>query len=118
MYEIAVERSFWAGHAVTVSGGREEPHHHNWQVRVVIGGDRLDRDGLLCDFHVIEAELARVLATLDDRDLNRSPAFGGGNPTAERVARHVADSLRIPAAVRLLSVSVTEAPGCVATYRP
>ncbi len=118
MYELAVERSFWAAHAVTIGGAREEPHRHNWQVRVVVGGDRLDRDGVLCDFHVVEAELGRVLGSLDDRDLNRASVLGGGNPTAERVARHVADGLRLPGPLRLVSVSVTESPGCVATYRP
>jgi 6-pyruvoyltetrahydropterin/6-carboxytetrahydropterin synthase len=118
MYEIAVERAFWAAHAVTVGGVREEPHRHNWQVRVAVGGERLDREGLLCDFHAIEAELERVIGALDDADLNRSRALGGRNPTAERVARHIADEIRLPAAVHLLSVSVTESPGCVATYRP
>lgn len=118
MYEIAVERSFWAAHAVSLGGVTEQAHRHNWQVRVVVGGERVDRDGVLCDFHAVEAELTRIVGALDGRDLNGADSLGGDNPTAERVARHVAESIRLPAPVKLVSVSVTESPGCVATYRP
>jgi hypothetical protein len=46
------------------------------------------------------------------------PPFDRLNPTAELVARHIADELggAVPAGVRVHAVSVGEAPGCTATY--
>ena len=118
MYEIAVERSFWAAHAVTIDATPEPTHRHNWRVRVVFEGRELDDDGVVCDFHALERSIEGVIGGLDDRTLNELPCFEGLGPSAERVARHIADHLEVPANARLVSVAVTEAPGCVATYRP
>ncbi len=120
MFELAVKREFRAAHAVTMSGDREASHEHDWGVSVVVAGRQLDGDGLLCDFHVIERRLEGVIGLLQGRDLNRTPPFDAINPTAEAVARHIADAMEptLPAGVTLSSVSVTEAPGCTATYKP
>jgi 6-pyruvoyltetrahydropterin/6-carboxytetrahydropterin synthase len=120
MYELAVERDFQATHAVTVDGRPETAHDHAWHVTVVVAGPAVDSEGLLCDFHVIERQLERILEPLGGRDLNRTPPFDRINPTAEMVARHIADVIgpQLPDRVTLSSVSVTEAPGCTATYRP
>ena len=119
MFELAVQRNFHAAHAITVQGQREDTHQHHWQVSVTVTGDRLDADGLLCDFHELEASLDAVLAGLRDRDLNQTPPFDRVNPTAENVARHIAETLEpaLPAAVSLSRVAVTEAPGCTATWK-
>ena len=120
MYEIAVERDFCAVHAVTMEGVRETSHSHNWRVSVVVTGERLDGDGLLCDFHLVEQKLEAVLGPLRDRDLNCTPPFDSVNPTAEQVARHIAEAVApaLPNGVAVSRVSVTEAPGCTATYLP
>lgn len=83
----------------------------------------MDQDGLLVDFHALERSLAEIIAPFHNNDLNRTPPFDLVNPTAEHVARHIAESLaaRIDAeararGVRVVSVSVTEAEGCVAMY--
>lgn len=113
-----MDRAFWAAHAVEV-GGRPEPlHRHNWLVRVVVAGERLDPDGLLVDFQEIGRRLDGVLDRLSGRNLNECGLFEGSNPTAERVAHHVAHALALPDGVRLVGVRVIEAPGCAATYRP
>ena len=120
MYDLAVEGDFQAVHAVTVDGRREAAHDHTWHVSVVVAGPALDSEGLLCDFHVVERLLDQALGPLRGRDLNRTPPFDQVNPTAEMVARHIADQIGpgLPDGVTLTSVSVTEAPGCTATYRP
>lgn len=120
MYELEVEREFCAAHAIVMGGARERVHGHNWRVRLVIEGDRLDGDGLLCDFHAVERSLDDAIAPFRDGDLNATEPFDRVNPTAENVARHLADEVagRLPPGVRLTSLSVTEAPGCRATYRP
>lgn len=120
MFELTVEREFCAAHAIVINGVREPRHGHNWRLVVAVAGPRLDDDGLLCDFHVIEQALDRVLEPLRNVDLNETPPFDRVNPTAENVARHVAESILggLPVGVRLDHVSVTEAPGGRATYRP
>lgn len=118
MYELSVEREFCAAHAIIIKGACETPHGHNWRVKVFVQGPRLDADGMLCDFHMIERSLDEVTGRLNNADLNRTAPFDRVNPTAEQVARHIAVSVAaaLPADVRLSRVRVTEAPGCAATY--
>ncbi|NNM27432.1 MAG: 6-carboxytetrahydropterin synthase [Phycisphaerales bacterium] len=120
MYELSVERSFCAAHAIVIAGEREPMHGHTWLVRVVVRGAELDADDLLCDFHAVERTLDRLIRPFRDRCLNETAPFDRVNPTAERVARHIAEGFAgdLPAGVSVGSVSVTEAPGCVATYEP
>jgi 6-pyruvoyltetrahydropterin/6-carboxytetrahydropterin synthase len=75
---------------------------------------------MLVDFHALEASLDRILGRFHNRNLNDTAPFDRVNPTAELVARHVADALapELPAGVRLRAVSVREAPGCTATFAP
>jgi 6-pyruvoyl-tetrahydropterin synthase len=93
-------------------------------VSVTIGGSGLDGDGLLLDFHALERIVREVVAPFRDRNLNETPPFDRTNPTAELVARHIADSVDrgirplVPAGVRVVCVGVTEAPGCSVVYRP
>ena len=119
-YELTLRTEFCAAHAIVMKGEREPVHGHNWRLSVVVGGDELDEDGLLCDFHAIERELARIIEPFHNADLNATPPFDRVNPTAERVARHIGESIAksLPSGVRLVRASVTEAPGCEATFVP
>lgn len=120
MFELSVEREFSAAHAITIAGVREPVHGHNWRVTVSVAGEKLDADGLLCDFHVIERSLDQIVGQFHNRDLNITPPFDRVNPTAERVAEHIGQTIAksLPRGVALQSVRVTEAPGCAATWRP
>jgi 6-pyruvoyltetrahydropterin/6-carboxytetrahydropterin synthase len=125
VFELCVETEFAAAHAIVMSGQREPLHGHNWRVTATLSGPALDRDGLLCDFHLVESSLRDVTGRWHNRNLNEAPPFSDGlNPSAEQVARQIADELgaalagRIPGDVRVSAVRVTEAPGCSATYRP
>ena len=120
MYELSVRQEFHAAHAIVINGKREVSHEHTWQVTFIVRGDRLDDDGLLCDFHDIERALEAVLAPFHHADLNDTPPFDQVNPTAELVAKHIGEAMmkRLEGKARVDRVSVTEAPGCVATYIP
>lgn len=124
MYEITVQADFAAAHAIVIAGQREPIHGHNWHVTVTLAGHTLDSDGLLCDFHTVEHTLREIVGVFHNRNLNDTPPFDRVNPSAELVARHIADSLAerlgddLQEMARIASVSVTEAPGCLATYRP
>ena len=119
MFSIRVERVFPATHAVTIRGVDEEPHPHDWRVRVTLESASLDEDGLLCDFHDLEQNLDSVLSVFHGSDLNETPPFDQLNPSAENVAWHLARSIEpgLPDGVDTIVVSVTEAPGCEAAFR-
>ena len=118
MYELSIQRDFDAVHAITMAGEREATHHHTWHVTVIVAGAQLDADGLLCDFHILERGLGEIVGRFDDGDLNAIAPFDQLNPTAEHVAQYIAQqmSVRLPKGIALKRVSVTEAPGCCATY--
>ena len=118
VFEISVQRVFHASHALLIGGDREESHAHDWRITLVVAGAALDSDGLLCDFHDLEAALDEVIETFQDADLNQTRPFDRFNPTAEAVAKYIAESVsgRLGDTVHVDRVSVIEAPGCQATY--
>jgi 6-pyruvoyltetrahydropterin/6-carboxytetrahydropterin synthase len=124
IFEISVEAEFAAAHSLVIGGEREPVHGHNWHVTVTAAGPQLDADGLLCDFHLIERFLRELIAPMHNRNLNDLPAFAALNPSAENVARHIADQLiaglerKLAPRAAIASVRITEAPGCAATYYP
>lgn len=120
MFELTVRKEFCAAHTITIKGEREPVHGHNWRVVVAVAGPKLDADGLLCDFHLVEQHVDAILQPLTTVDLNATQPFDVVNPTAENVAMHIGESLspKLPAGVKLSYVSVTEAPGCAAKYIP
>lgn len=118
MYELTIERVFCASHAIVINGRREPMHGHNWRVRMTVAGDSLDNNGLLCDFHVLERRLDRVISRFHNATLNDVPPFDRMNPTAEAVARTIGEevAVKLPRRVTLKRVTITEAPGCEAAW--
>lgn len=121
MYEISVTRSFVATHQLHYpDGSREELHEHVWEVTATYAGSAIDQTGLLVDFVPVSNRLEEVLSALHEQNLNRVGVLRNNSPSAEHVALYVAQQLadfRAPGA-QLMSVAVTEAPGCVARYYP
>lgn len=124
-FQAVVHDRFSAAHAITIRGEREALHGHDWAVRAVVEAPTLDGDGLVCDFHALEHALREVIAPFRNANLNDTPPFDRVNPTAEHVAGHIGDALlaRLGRVFGdrefcLRSVSVTEAPGCKAVYKP
>ena len=122
MFQISVQTQFCAAHALSIAGAREPIHGHNWDVTAVIAGDRLDSDGLLCDFHTVHAVLDEIVQPFHNNNLNTTKPFDEVNPSAELVAKHIAVELQrllgesLAPHAKVASVRVTEAAGCAATY--
>ena len=122
MFEITIDREFCAAHAIEVSGTRERLHGHNFRLTATIAGEKLDSDGILCDFHTVNAVLKDICRPFVNATLNDVSPFDRVNPTAELIAKHVGDELaeRLNSALapdaHVASVRVTEATGCAATY--
>jgi len=126
MFEITVEESFAAAHALRGYRGKcENVHGHNYKVEVTLEGERLDETGLLVDFVELKRRLRNVIERLDHRMLNEIPPFDRLNPTAENMARYfyeeLARALQESAAagrVRVARVRIWETDSTTAAYRP
>ncbi|HKZ51707.1 MAG TPA: 6-carboxytetrahydropterin synthase QueD [Candidatus Acidoferrales bacterium] len=124
MFEVTVEESFAAGHALRGYKGKcENVHGHTYKVRVVLAGEKLDSVGLLYDFVALRRQMAEIIGRLDHQFLNDLPPFTDVNPSAENIARYFYDELarRVgtsPNGVTLRAVTVFESDTTTATYRP
>src|SRR5574340_1742386 len=89
MFEVSVEETFAAGHALRGYKGKcENPHGHNYRVRVTLEGEQLDSVGLLCDFAHLKQIIQGVIQSLDHNYLNNLPSFATVNPSAENIAKY------------------------------
>lgn len=92
MYEVTVERSFAAGHYLRNYKGKcENPHGHNYKVRVTLRGVELDKAGLLLDFKDLKDVMKEVIERLDHQMLNDIEPFIRLNPSAENIAKYFYD---------------------------
>jgi len=92
MYEVTVERSFAAGHYLRNYKGKcENPHGHNYKVRVTLRGVELDKAGLLLDFKDLKDLMKDVIERLDHQMLNDIEPFMRLNPSAENIAKYFYD---------------------------
>lgn len=117
-FAITITRDFSASHQLRLYDGTMEPlHGHNWHVEVTVGAPRLDAMGVVMDFHELQRLLDELVSPMHNRHLNDLPAFSNRNPSAENVAEHLAEALKLPAAVSLERVEVWETPDCRAIWR-
>ena len=71
MYEVTVEDSFAAGHYLRNYKGKcENPHGHNYKIRVTLAGRELDKAGLLLDFKDLREVMKHVIERLDHQMIN------------------------------------------------
>ena len=122
MYEISVDCTFAAGHALRNYKGKcENVHGHNYKVRVTLAGDQLNAEGLLMDFAELRAGIKGLVERLDHHFLNNIPPFDQLNPSAENLAKYLCDNVE-PHASRhgllVQGVTVWETDTTSATYRP
>jgi 6-pyruvoyltetrahydropterin/6-carboxytetrahydropterin synthase len=124
MFEISVEQTFAAGHALRNYKGRcENVHGHNFRVQVKIEGERLDDTGLLVDFIDVKGLMRGVIDRLDHQFLNEIAPFDVKNPSAENIAEYFHEEMTrgltaTPVPVRIREVTVWETDIQSATYRP
>ncbi len=126
-FEITISKAFAAAHAIYLYDGELEPlHGHNWPVEVTVAAEKLDKIGVVMDFHVLEKLVDDLIGQLHNRNVNDVPPFAGEadkpaiNTTAERIAEWIGQEVAkgLPEHTRLVSVRLGEAPGCTATFRP
>ena len=66
MYEVTVEADFSSGHFLRNYQGKcENPHGHNYKVRVTLIGAELDEAGLLLDFKLLKHVMRPVIDRIE-----------------------------------------------------
>jgi 6-pyruvoyltetrahydropterin/6-carboxytetrahydropterin synthase len=124
MYEVSVDETFSAGHALRGYKGKcENVHGHNYKVRVTLAGEELDSVGLLYDFVHLKQVIQVVIRSLDHRFLNDFAPFDSINPSAENIARYIYDETskqmkQTENGAGISSITVWETDVTAATYRP
>ena len=120
MYEVTVSSHFSGAHRLRHLHGKcEQLHGHNWKVEISVSADRLSREGLVIDFHILKQTLEKVLKPLDHTYLNDLPHFSAKEPSSENIAKHIFDTLRKELKtyrVTLKRVTAWESETASATY--
>jgi 6-pyruvoyltetrahydropterin/6-carboxytetrahydropterin synthase len=123
MFEVTVEETFAAGHALRNYHGKcENVHGHNYRVEITLRGPQLDSIGLLVDFVHVKKLIQAVLDRLDHQYLNDLEPFAELNPSAENLARYFYEEINrgmeAGAPVQVGQVRIWETDTTSATYRP
>lgn len=123
MYEVTVEAGFSSGHYLRNYHGKcENPHGHNYKVRVTLSGAELDPSGLLLDFKLLKQVLRPVIDRIDHQMLNDLEPFTVLNPSAENIARYFYDETNrhldgvTQGRVRVKDCTIWETDTTTATY--
>jgi 6-pyruvoyltetrahydropterin/6-carboxytetrahydropterin synthase len=107
MFQVWVEESFAAGHALRGYRGKcENVHGHNYKVRVTLEGEALNSIGLLVDFKDLKEAIHTTIRKLDHHFINDVPPFDVLNPSAENLAKYFHDEVS-----RLLASGVPASDG-------
>ena len=124
MFQVSVEETFAAGHALRNYHGKcENVHGHNFRVRVTLEGPKLDSSGLLCDFVELKRVIRAIIAVLDHQFINDLAPFRAVNPSAENLAKYFYDEVSsqlkdLPPGARLANTIVWETDTASAQYWP
>ena len=120
MWEISQETCVAAAHQLRFAPGEgERLHGHNWRIKAVVQAKELHHSGWVLDFNELGATLRALVEPYEHVFLNEIAPFDDLNPTAENLARVVADNLAAKVddgRVKVVRVEVWENDTCSATY--
>jgi 6-pyruvoyltetrahydropterin/6-carboxytetrahydropterin synthase len=102
-------------------GKCERLHGHNYRIRVYVGADELDSEGMVVDFVQLKALMRELIHDVfDHQNLNDTPPFDVLNPSSEHLARHCAEAIAArldDGRVRVTECHVWETDTSCAIYR-
>ncbi len=122
MFQVSVDETFSAGHALRGYKGKcENPHGHNYKVQIILEGPGLDSTGLLYDFTHLKRVIRDIVEGVDHKFLNDQAPFDVINPSAENLAKFFYDETSrqmqsMPQGARIARVTIWETDTTSATY--
>jgi 6-pyruvoyltetrahydropterin/6-carboxytetrahydropterin synthase len=124
-FHLSAESTFAAAHTLPGVDMCARMHGHNWRVRITvqIAASRLDGQGMGVDFRDLERYAHEAVADFEHRYLNELPVFHDQPPTAETIARVVAERVTAalvghPSGAAVTAVELWEMPQYKVTFRP
>jgi len=122
MYSLGVGRDFSARHYLVGGdwGAENIEHSHRYRLELVLEKKELDRHGFLVDIVEVERHLSEVVADFQGKTLNTLVAFGGGNPSIERLATVIHDLVKerlAPFRLDAMAVTIREDNIAWTSYR-
>jgi 6-pyruvoyltetrahydropterin/6-carboxytetrahydropterin synthase len=124
MFQVSVDETFSSGHALRGYKGKcENPHGHNYKVRVTLEGPQLDSIGLLYDFTHLKRVIRDIVGVVDHKFLNDLAPFDVINPSAENLAKYFYDETTrqmnaLPDGARITCITIWETDTTSATFWP
>ena len=95
MYEVTVEAGFSSGHYLRNYHGKcENPHGHNYKVKVTLAAEQLGETDLLLDFKHLKQVMRPIVEHLYHQMINDLPPFTTLNPSAENLGRYFFEETR------------------------
>ncbi|MBN2541546.1 6-carboxytetrahydropterin synthase QueD [bacterium] len=119
MYLLKVSEKFSAAHRIDgYNGDCNRLHGHNWEIKLTVEKQELDKIGLAYDLKTLKEDLRKVIKILDHTLLNDIPDFVGINPTAENIGKFIFGKLQdvLPESVSIKSVEVCESENSSVIY--
>ena len=116
MYELTVKDKFAAAHRLSGdihSGKCKRLHGHEWKVTVTVSSPRLDTYGMVVDMGLIKEAIRQFDHTCLNNDF---PELFNLNPTAEIIARVIAEEVEKRTSVTVTMVEVEESEGNIARW--
>ena len=110
-FEVGTAAQFTALHRQPVEGPEGELHSHSYRIEVVVGRDRLDARGMVCDLDLLNQAVREAASKVDGQDLEAVRPPEAQAVTVEVLARwahgFLAEAVRL-AGGEALSVRVYE----------
>ena len=95
MYRVAVLQDLISQHYLIGGDWGEEtkPHSHHYRIELILEGRELDQHGFLVNILDIQNALDALISRYTDQILNDLPEFASSNPSLERFAHILCQSL-------------------------
>lgn len=120
-YEVGLAQGVRAFHIMPGLPGPEgQLHHHDYRIEIVVGRERLDDRGMVCDLDVLETELTELTRRINGGNLEAIRPGDAETVTVEVFARWVHDTLSAAVARaggEVLGVRVWETDSAFGGYR-
>lgn len=123
-YLLSAETTFSAAHTIPGVDMCERMHGHNWRVRatVRVEQDQLDANGMGVDFRAIEQTIQQIVSEFEHRYLNELEPFANNPPTAEFIAKLIAERsteqlAKVAPTAAVSEIEVWETPHYRVAYR-
>ena len=119
MYRLSSQKMISAAHVLRdYDGPCSRMHGHNWNVKIDVLSNQLDKVGFCLDFKDLDDILWKVIGPFDHNNFNDFAPFDKLNPTAENIARYFFDELKklLPQNIRLEKISIWETDTYLVEY--